>query len=162
MTHRVGIDIGGTFTDFVLLDDDHGDIHVHKRLTTADDPAIAVLEGLDQLLAEAQITISSVQSIIHGSTLVTNAVIERRGATVGMLVTNGFIDVLDIALEQRYDLYQLDIRYPTPLVPRNQRREVNERIRHDGSMEIELNLDEVRRMVDELLSRHQIEALAVC
>jgi len=162
MTHRVGIDIGGTFTDFVLLDDDHGDIHVHKRLTTPDDPAIAVLEGLDQLLAEAQITISSVQSIIHGSTLVTNAVIERRGATVGMLVTNGFIDVLDIALEQRYDLYQLDIRYPTPLVPRNQRREVNERIRHDGSMEIELNLDEVRRMVDELLSRHQIEALAVC
>ena len=162
MTHRVGIDIGGTFTDFVLLDDDHGDIHVHKRLTTSDDPAIAVLEGLDQLLAEAQITISSVQSIIHGSTLVTNAVIERRGATVGMLVTNGFIDVLDIALEQRYDLYQLDIRYPTPLVPRNQRREVNERMRHDGSMEIELNLDEVRRMVDELLSRHQIEALAVC
>jgi len=162
MTHRVGIDIGGTFTDFVLLDDDHGDIHVHKRLTTPDDPAFAVLEGLDQLLGEAQIAISGVQSIIHGSTLVTNAVIERRGAAVGMLVTNGFIDVLDIALEQRYDLYQLDIRYPTPLVPRDKRREINERIRHDGSVEIELNLDEVRRMVDELLSRHQIEALAVC
>ncbi|MBI18941.1 MAG: methylhydantoinase [Proteobacteria bacterium] len=162
MTYRVGIDIGGTFTDFVLLNDDHGDICVHKRLTTPEDPAIAVLAGLDQLLQEAQVSVSSIKSIIHGSTLVTNAVIERKGATVGMLVTNGFIDVLDIALEQRYDLYQLDIQYPTPLVSRDQRREINERIRYDGSIEIELDVDEVRRMVDELLSRHPIEAFAVC
>ena len=110
MTYRIGVDIGGTFTDFVLIDDEQRTISVHKRLTTPSDPSIAVLEGIDQLLQEASVAIGDVDGIIHGSTLVTNAVIERKGACVGMLVTEGFKDVLDVAREQRYDLYQLDIR----------------------------------------------------
>ena len=162
MSYRVGVDIGGTFTDFVLIDDAQRTIAVHKRLTTPSDPSVAVLEGIDQLLQESGIAIGSVEGIIHGSTLVTNAVIERKGAPIGMLVTQGFKDVLDVAREQRYDLYQLDIRYPQPMVSRGNRFEIPERIRHDGTVETALDEKAVRRAVDVLVNEHKIEALAIC
>jgi len=160
--YRVGVDIGGTFTDFVLIDDREQRIAVHKRLTTPNDPSVAVLEGLDQLLGEAHVPIGEVESIIHGSTLVTNAVIERKGANVGMLVTQGFLDVLDLGREQRYDLYQLDLRYPTPLVERSRRIEITERIAHDGTVTTPLDEAQVRQALRVLVEQHRIEALAVC
>jgi N-methylhydantoinase A len=98
---------------------------------------------------------------MHGTTLITNATIERRGAVTGFLVTKGFRDVLDIGKEQRYDLFDLRIRFPDPLVPRPLRREIEERIQFDGTVETPLDDDEVRRAVKDLIERHGIEALAV-
>ena len=161
MTNRIAIDIGGTFTDFALLDSRTGRTAIHKRLTTPSDPARAVLEGIVELLARQKASMTEVETVMHGTTLITNAIIERRGAVTGFLVTRGFRDVLDIGKEQRYDLFDLRIRFPEPLVPRPLRREVRERIQFDGTVETPLDDAEVRRAVNELVEEHKIEALAV-
>jgi N-methylhydantoinase A len=161
MTYRIAIDIGGTFTDFALLDSRTGCTAIHKRLTTPSDPARAVLEGIVELLARQKASMTEVETVMHGTTLITNAIIERRGAVTGFLVTRGFRDVLDIGKEQRYDLFDLRIRFPEPLVPRPLRREVRERIQFDGTVETPLDDAEMRRAVNELVEEHKIEALAV-
>ena len=161
MTYRLGVDIGGTFTDLALLDARNGRSAIHKRLTTPRDPARAVLEGTVELLAQQKASMAEVETVMHGTTLITNATIERRGAVTGFLVTRGFRDVLDIGKEQRYDLFDLRIRFPDPLVPRPLRREVSERIQFDGTIETPLDDEEVRRAVAELVDEHEIEALAV-
>ena len=102
MAYRIGVDIGGTFTDFALLDEGSGALAIHKQLTTPDDPARAVVEGVPALLRKAGVAMSAVGTLVHGTTLVTNALIERKGAVTGMLVTRGFADALDIAKERRY------------------------------------------------------------
>ena len=137
--YRVGIDIGGTFTDFALFDPRRRKMSVHKRLTTPHDPSEAVTEGVKALLARENVAIGDVSDIVHGTTLVTNAVIERRGAVTGMLVTAGFRDILDMGFERRYDLFDLRVKYPPPLVPRRLRLEVAERMRFDGSVELPLD-----------------------
>jgi N-methylhydantoinase A len=137
--YRIGVDIGGTFTDFALYTPNGGRIAIHKRLTTPQDPSMAVLAGVAEMARDNGIAIGDVADIVHGTTLVTNAVIERRGAVTGMLVTNGFGDIMDMGLERRYDLFDLRIKYPTPLVPRRLRIEVDERVRYDGSVERALN-----------------------
>ena len=137
--YRVGIDIGGTFTDFALFDPRRRKMSVHKRLTTPHDPSEAVTEGVKALLARENVAIGDVSDIVHGTTLVTNAVIERRGAVTGMLVTAGFSDILDMGFERRYDLFDLRVQYPPPLVPRRLRLEVAERMRFDGSVELPLD-----------------------
>ena len=134
MTWRLGVDIGGTFTDFALFDESGSEIAVLKRLTTPADPSIAVIEGTAALLRREDVPMAEVESIAHGTTLVTNAVIERRGAKTGMLVTEGFRDILDMGFEQRYDLFDLRLTWPDPLVPRRLRREVPERVGHDGQV----------------------------
>jgi N-methylhydantoinase A len=161
MTYRVGVDIGGTFTDFVLVDDGSSTLALHKQLTTPRDPAIAVLEGLAKLLQKARVPVGQLSSIIHGSTLVTNAVIERRGAPTGMLVTKGFSDAIDIAMERRYDLYDLRIRFPAPMVSRANRMELDERIRWDGSIRRPVDLDEAELAAARLIERG-ITTVAVC
>src|SRR5262245_53690746 len=98
MSYRIGVDIGGTFTDFALLNDDTGALAIHKQLTTPRDPAASVLEGCRILLDANKVSIADVTAVVHGTTLVTNAVIERRGAVTGALVTKGFRDIFDIAL----------------------------------------------------------------
>ena len=162
MTCRLGVDIGGTFTDFALFDVDGGEIAVHKRLTTPADPAVAVLEGTAALLRRENVPIAEVESIAHGTTLVTNAVIERRGARTGMLVTAGFRDLLDMGFEQRYDLFDLRLTWPAPLVPRRLRREVRERMGPDGRVVEPLDLDGARAAVRDLVVSDGIEALAIC
>ncbi len=162
MTLRLGVDIGGTFTDFALFDEASGAITVHKQLTTPHDPAESVLTGIDAVLAKAGADIAAVSTIVHGTTLVTNAVIERKGAAIGMLVTKGFGDVMEIGMERRYDLFDLRLRYATPVVPRANRIEVNERIRFDGSIETPLDTDQVRADLAALVQRADIEALAIC
>jgi N-methylhydantoinase A len=133
--YRIGVDIGGTFTDFALYDGRGARMSVHKRLTTPHDPSEAVIAGVEELLARARVAIGDVVDIVHGTTLVTNAVIERRGAVTGMLATAGFSDILDMGFERRYDLFDLRVKYPAPLIPRRLRLEVPERVRHDGSIE---------------------------
>ena len=160
--YRIGIDIGGTFTDFALFDGSGGRIAVHKRLTTPADPSVAVLEGVAVLLARENVAMDVVESIAHGTTLVTNSVIERRGASTGMLVTAGFRDLLDMGFEQRYDLFDLRLRWPDPLVPRRLRREVGERIASDGDVVRPLDVEGTRAAVRDLVDTAGIEALAIC
>ncbi len=167
MSARIGIDIGGTFTDFALrLEPEEkaagrAGLHIHKQLTTPDDPARAVLEGVRVLLARSGVRAQDVAAVIHGTTLVTNALIERRGAATAMLVTAGFADVLDIARERRYDMYELGITYPEPLVPRHLRVELHERVEHDGRVLRPLDEDEVAAALDALVAQG-VQALAVC
>ena len=159
--YRIGVDIGGTFTDFALSSATGGRMAIHKRLTTPHDPSEAVLAGVATLIAENGVDIGAVSDIVHGTTLVTNAVIERRGAVTGMLVTAGFGDIMDMGLERRYDLFDLRIKYPPPLVPRRLRIEVEERVRYDGS--IERPLDEAAVRAAALKFRDLgVEAVAVC
>jgi len=161
-SYRIGIDIGGTFTDFVLVREDSGGMRFAKALTTPRDPSECVLAGVRDLLAEHRVPIDQVQAIVHGTTLATNAVIERRGATTGLLTTKGFGDLLDLGRETRYDLFDLRAVYPAPLVPRSLRRELTERLRYDGEVLEPLDAAEVERMLDELVHGHHVEALAVC
>ena len=162
MGFRIGIDIGGTFTDFALLEDGSGRLVIHKQLTTPDDPSEAVLGGVPALLAKAGVEIGAVEAVVHGTTLITNALIERKGAVTAMLCTAGFTDVLDIAMERRYDMYDMRIAYPDPLVPRRLRRDVPERMLADGSVGEALNLDHVAASVAQLVEEDGVQALAVC
>lgn len=157
---RVGVDIGGTFTDLCAVDDT-GIAAVGKVLTTHDEPARAVEEGLAALLAESGIAASDVEQVVHGTTLVTNALIERKGSRTALLATAGFRDVLEMRREHRYELYDLHIELPAPLVPRHLRFDVPERIFADGSVHIGLDEEYVARLGRELASRG-IEAVAVC
>jgi N-methylhydantoinase A len=159
---RIGIDIGGTFTDFALFDDRRRDIVTHKRLTTPGEPERAVLDGLQALLQTAGAQIGDVAMVVHGTTLVTNAAIERRGAPTAMLVTRGFRDVPDIAQEQRYDLYDLRLRFPPPLVPRQWRFEVPERITWDGQVREPLDLSALQPVLEAAVAQHGLRAVAVC
>ena len=145
--YRVGLDIGGTFTDFVLYDGEQRRVALYKCLTTPQDPSIAALEGLGALTAEAGITLADVSEIIHGTTLVTNAIIERRGARLGLLTTQGFRDSLEMGTEQRYDIYDLFLSFPEPLVPRRHRLEIGERVDRDGRVVSPLDPDAVRKAV---------------
>jgi N-methylhydantoinase A len=117
-SHRVGIDIGGTFTDLVLIDDASGERAIGKVLTTPGDPSEAVEEGLRGLLQREGVDASRLKTIIHGTTLVTNALIERRGAPTALLTTEGFRDAVAIGTEHRYDMYDIFLEKPEPLVPR--------------------------------------------
>jgi N-methylhydantoinase A/oxoprolinase/acetone carboxylase beta subunit/N-methylhydantoinase B/oxoprolinase/acetone carboxylase alpha subunit len=159
--YRVGLDIGGTFTDFVLYDAERRRISLHKCLTTPQDPSVAALAGLSELVAQAGLAIEDIGEIIHGTTLVTNAIIERRGVAVGLLTTRGFRDVLQMGTEQRYDIYDLFLKFPEPLVPRRHRLEIAERIDARGRVVVPLDLEAVRaaarRLVDE-----GVAAIAVC
>ena len=162
MAYRIGVDIGGTFTDFALFDEAGSRLAVHKRLTTPADPSVAVLEGAAALLARESVPMGDVASIAHGTTLVTNSIIERRGARTGMLVTAGFRDLLDMGFEQRYDLFDLRLTWPDPLVPRRRRREVRERVSAGGAVVEPLDLEGAREAVRELVETAGIEALAIC
>lgn len=163
MDYRAGIDIGGTFTDFALFNDATGEVWTHKQLTTPHDPSIAVIEGTARLLQDAGVPIADVATIAHGTTLVTNAVIERKGASVAMVVTRGFADVLDIAYERRYDLFDLRLGFPTPVVPRNLRFEVDERRAYDGAVLRPLaDLAALQDRLATAIAQQKVEAVAIC
>lgn len=158
---RIGVDIGGTFTDFALSNASGGSMAIHKRLTTPHDPSEAVLNGVATLVADNGLKIGEIADIVHGTTLVTNAVIERRGAVTGMLVTAGFGDIMDMGPERRYDLFDLRIKYPLPLVPRRLRVEVAERVRYDGCIAEPLDEAGVRAAAEKFRELG-VQAVAVC
>jgi N-methylhydantoinase A len=159
-TYRLGVDIGGTFTDLVLVDETTGAARVGKFLTTPKDPAQGVEAGLARLLDEARVRAPAVRTLIHGTTLATNAIVERKGARTGLIATRGFSDALEIAREGRYDMYDLFIDPPPPLVPRRSRAEVTERLLADGSVLTPLDEGEARRAILDLLASG-CEAVAV-
>src|SRR5262245_37354782 len=158
--YRIGLDIGGTFTDFVLYDGGTHAIALHKCLTTPQDPSVAALDGLAELTAQAGITLADVGEIIHGTTLVTNAIIERRGVGLGLLTTQGFRDILEMGTEQRYDIYDLFLGFPPPLVARRHRLEIPERIDRGGRIVTPIDRDAVRAAAGRLVA-DGIEAVAV-
>jgi N-methylhydantoinase A len=159
-SHRVGIDIGGTFTDLVLIDDASGERAIGKVLTTPDDPSEAVEQGLRGLLEREDVDASQLKTIIHGTTLVTNALIERRGTATALLTTEGFRDAVAIGTEHRYDMYDIFLEKPEPLVPRSLRYGVRERVLDDGSVLRDLDEEQVRAVAGEVLERG-IGAVAV-
>ncbi|HLG70452.1 MAG TPA: hydantoinase/oxoprolinase family protein [Chloroflexota bacterium] len=158
-TARLGVDIGGTFTDAVVRRADER-LFTGKSLTTHSALAQGVLSAIDEALAAAGIQLPDVHSIVHGTTLVTNALIERRGARTALLTTRGFRDVLEMARENRYDLYDLQLEKPAPLVPRELRFEVDERLAADGAMLTPLNEEQVREALERMKAAG-VEAVAV-
>jgi N-methylhydantoinase A len=155
---RIGIDIGGTFTDFAL--EIGGRRHTAKVLTTPSQPEKAVLDGLASVLREANLSAVDVGIIIHGTTLATNALIERRGANTALITTEGFRDVLESGTENRYEQYDLAIDLPKPLVPRRRRFTVPERIDAQGRIRRPLDPAAVTALVPKLVEAN-IEAIAV-
>ncbi len=158
--YRVGIDIGGTFTDLLWVAAD-GTALIGKTLTTPGDPSLAVEEALRPVLAVGKLAKSERGTLIHGTTLVTNAIIERKGAPTALLTTAGFRDAVEIGREHRYELYDLNLELPKPLVPRHLRFDVPERIAADGSLLQALDEGFVRRLVAELRDKG-IKAIGVC
>ena len=161
MPARLGVDIGGTFTDLVLIDEATRRTRVGKVLTNPKDVAHDVEEGIHALLDEAGVRPDEIRAVVHGTTLATNALIERKGARTALLTTEGFRDALEIGREGRYDMYDLFIDPPPPLVPRHLRREVPERLLADGSISRALDEGAARRALAEL-AREGVEALAIC
>ncbi len=159
--YRLGCDIGGTFTDFVLLNDRTGEIITGKCLTTPQDPSDAVEEGIRELEAAAPDFVDRLDELIHGTTLVINSIIERKGAKTGLITTKGFRDVLEIGRELRYAPYDIFAEFPRPLIPRRYRVEVDERIRSDGTVLKPLDIEDARRAVRTLFAMG-VESIAVC
>jgi N-methylhydantoinase A len=160
-TVRVGVDVGGTFTDFVLHDPRRDLVHTGKLLTTPDDPSEAIVAGIVRVLQETDIRAAEVHSIVHGTTLVTNTVIERTGAIVGLITTAGFRDVIEVGRETRYDLYDLFLEAPPTLVPRHRRREVRERMDFEGQVLMRLDELAVDTIAREMVERDGVEAIAI-
>jgi 5-oxoprolinase (ATP-hydrolysing) len=159
--YRIGFDIGGTFTDFILLDTERSEIRLHKCLTTPQDPSIGALEGLGELVSAAGLTLAEIGDVVHGTTLVTNALIERRGAQLGLITTAGFRDILEMGTEQRYDIYDLFLQFPDPLVPRRLRLEARERMDRDGNVITALDPVEIRSIAQRLVA-DGVRAIAIC
>ena len=154
--YRIGVDVGGTFTDVAVVD--AGRLRVAKTLTTISDPSIGTLNAVRSILDD--IGPVKAATLIHATTLVTNGILERKGARVGLITTAGFRDVLEIGREPRYDLFDLNLDKPAPLVPRSLRHEVRERILADGEIAVPLDADDVRRAA-RLLREAECEAVAV-
>jgi len=157
---RIGVDIGGTFTDLVVFDDATGSFAVGKTLTTPRDPSQAVETLVLESLEREGVAIGSVQQLIHGTTLVTNAIIERTGSRTALLATQGFRDSIEIGRENRYELYDLMLEMPQPLVPRYLRLGVPQRTLADGTTLQELDSAFVEQLTRELVA-NGIEAVAI-
>ncbi len=157
MSYRVAMDIGGTFTDFVVADDEAGRTESGKVLSTPTDPAQGVLEGIAQLVAEP----SAIDFVVHGTTVGLNAFLERKGTRVLLLMTAGLRDAYSIARHDRKELYALRYRKPKRLVPRRDVLEVRERLLYDGSVETPLDETSLEPVIAKIRSEG-IEAVAVC
>ena len=158
---RLAIDIGGTFTDSVLMHGDGSVVATAKTLTTPDDPTRGALEGADRVLAEAGVGYGAVARFVHGTTLATNALIERRGTPVATVTTEGFRDILEIAYERRYAQYDIGLTKPDFLVPRDRAFTLRERVRADGSVDTPLDADAIAPLVA-ALDASGAGAVAVC
>jgi N-methylhydantoinase A len=160
MTLRLGIDTGGTFTDVVAFDESTGRLSFHKVASTPDDPGSAIVQGAGDIIQRCGATPDAVDMLIHGTTVATNAVLQRRGAKVALVTTAGFRDVLQIQRQDRPRLYDLRARRARPLVPRSLRLELDERMLFDGSVHQPVDMDSLARVIDQL-KWHEVEAVAV-
>ena len=157
-SYTLAIDIGGTFTDVVLREHASGILSVAKVLTQSPDPSVGVLEGVKEMLDG--VSPGAISRAVHGTTLVTNALIERRGAKIGLIATAGFRDALEIGREGRYDIYDLFLKLPEPLVERRLRVEVRERLYARGEVMVPLNEEDVVKAC-EMLREAEVDAVAI-
>ena len=158
---RLGVDIGGTFTDATLIDEGTGEWRIAKSPSTPSEPAKGFMAAVDRVVAEAGLTPTNVRLLVHGSTVATNAIIEGKAASTAFVTTRGFRDMLEIARQMRPTLYDLQFQKPRPLVPRRRAFEVNERMGPAG--EIVEPLDEASvRDVAAALRATGVEAVAIC
>ena len=159
MGPRIGADVGGTFTDIVLERRD-GSYVSTKVLTTHDAPEIGILDGIERIVAREGVSLTDVTQIIHGTTLATNALIERRGARTALVTTDGFRDVIETRTESRFEQYDLDIVLPRPLIERRDRFTVTERLNARGETLVSFDDDEARAVI-EALAAGGYESVAV-
>ena len=157
-TNRLAVDIGGTFTDVVV--ETGGVQYAAKVLTTAEAPEKGVIEGITALLGEIGLSPGDLGLMVHGTTLATNAIIERKGALTALITTDGFRDVLDIADEGRYDQYDIYLDKPRPLVPRHLRFTVPERVSIDGRVLKPLDEPALEALLPRILE-HGVQSVAV-
>ncbi|MBW4090388.1 MAG: hydantoinase/oxoprolinase family protein [Proteobacteria bacterium] len=161
MAWRIGVDSGGTFTDVCLFDEQSGRVAVWKVSSTPDDPSRGIAQGVEEGVAHVGTVPAEIGYLGHGTTVGTNALIQHRGARTGLITTDGFRDLLEIGRQKRPDLYDLQADAPPPLVPRDLRLEVPERIRHDGTVETPLDEDAVRAAA-RALREAGVAAVAIC
>ena len=162
MSLRIGVDTGGTFTDVCAFDEVTGQVHIRKVSSTPDDPGRAILQGVDELLTLiGDRTVDEVSYFAHGTTVGTNALLTGGGVRTGLITTRGFRDLLELGRGRRPHMYNPQADKPTPLVPRELRVEVTERVRHTGAIEVPLDEAEVRDAV-RVLKERGVESIAVC
>ncbi len=162
MTLRIGVDTGGTFTDVCAFDEQTARVHVRKVSSTPDDPGRAIVQGVTEILNQiGERAIDEVGYFAHGTTVGTNALLTGRGATMGLITTRGFRDLLELGRGRRPSMYDPQADKPAPLVPRHLRKEVTERLRHTGAVETPLDEDDVRRAARELRDEG-VRSIAVC
>jgi len=157
----IGVDVGGTFTDFHILDQADGSSAIFKLSSTPENPADAIVEGLRHLRHEGVLTAADLRRICHGTTVATNALIQRKGGTVALITTKGFRDLLEIGRQTRPHMYDPQVDNPAPLVPRNLRLEVRERLDARGDVVEPLEPEAVERLVDQLVAE-DVQSCAVC
>ena len=157
---RLGVDIGGTFTDFSVVNNTTGSVTVEKMLTSSSQPEDAVLRGVELLAQKLPGLFEDLSEVIHATTLITNVILERKGSKTGLLTTAGFRDILEIGREVRYDIFDMFIRLPVPLVPRKSRLCVSERILADGSILEPLNVEDVTEAANKFQAIG-VEAVAI-
>ncbi len=157
----LGIEVGGTFTDFVMVDEE-GRLAVHKLPSTPADPSVAAVDGFQEIVEKTGIAPASVNELLHGSTIAANALIQRRGAPVALLTTRGFRDVLFIQRQDKSVVYDMFYRKPDPLITRDKVYEIDERMAADGTVVRDIDTAAATALIDELVTRHDIGSIAVC
>jgi N-methylhydantoinase A len=159
--YRIGVDVGGTFTDFTLLKEEDGEVRFHKVSSTPSDPSQAILIGAREMLDLFGINPEQAAFVGHGTTVATNLIIERKGAKTALITTRGFRDVLEIGRQTRPHLYDYQIQNPAPLVPRALRFEVSERMLADGSVKEPIHIEELDPIIETLIAQ-DVKAVAIC
>lgn len=158
--YAIGCDIGGTFTDFVILNKEKNEVYIGKCLTTPQNPADAVIDGIQAIPNISSDFLRKTQTFIHGTTLVINAIIEKKGVRTGLITTNGFRDIIEIGTEMKYDIFDLNLDFPPPIVDRYLRKEVDERIYSDGRVLKNIDKIEAENVVSELLNQN-VKSVAI-
>ena len=161
MSYKIGVDVGGTFTDVCMFDQEKGEVMVHKLPSTPWDPSEAIGKGIQEIMENNQVSPQAVAYLAHGTTVATNATLERKGSRTGIITTKGFRDLIELARQTRASLYDTQVEKPVPIIFRRMRKEVDERIASDGSVFRPLNVQEVERVVDELKAEGAV-SYAVC
>jgi N-methylhydantoinase A len=159
---RIGVDVGGTFTDLCMFDDYSRSVHITKVPSTPHAPDEGVVTGVQRILTESHLRAEEVNFFVHGTTIATNAILEYKGAKVGLLVTEGFRDVLQIVRQDRPKLYDYFVQHAQPLVPRRNTYEVRERMLFDGQVKTPLDEARTRKTLRQIKRSGEVEILAVC
>lgn len=159
---KIGADIGGTFTDVVIADEETGELSVSKYPTTTQDPSVGFTQAMDLIFGEKRVDFKNISQVVHASTLATNTLLQRKKeGDTALITTKGFRDVLEIQRQKRYDLYDIFIEKPKPVIPRHYIWEIDERISFDGHIVKEMDEEAVRSIVTELIQRG-IRSVAIC